>query len=131
MMIVPSAPQGWQCPCCKTVYAPSTTSCQCQRQTQPGLPGRPYTFPNAGPALPLAGQGGPIFASNSLILMANGTQIVGSGGGPAWDNANTRFIGTMDPVYNEANSCGAGAGCCGGGEAKATCNANCGEGCSC
>lgn len=26
----PYVPQGWQCPCCMTVYAPSVTECRCQ-----------------------------------------------------------------------------------------------------
>lgn len=30
----PPIPQGWQCPLCKTVYAPSVTQCRCAKVAQ-------------------------------------------------------------------------------------------------
>lgn len=32
----PPVPQGWQCPVCRTVYAPSVTQCWCAKVAQLG-----------------------------------------------------------------------------------------------
>lgn len=50
-----NAPQGWQCPACRTVHAPWVASCDCVKQpTFPivipylpyGPPANPYTRPS-------------------------------------------------------------------------------------
>jgi len=33
-----AAPQGWQCPCCKTIYAPSVTTCAPCSGAAPHIP---------------------------------------------------------------------------------------------
>lgn len=43
--------QGWQCPACKTIYSPTTSSCGCQRGTYvpPPYTPYPYTIPYTAP----------------------------------------------------------------------------------
>lgn len=37
-----SIQQGWQCPCCKTVYAPWIKSCKCQKASSRITINNPY-----------------------------------------------------------------------------------------
>lgn len=36
MQWIDQAPQGWQCPWCKTVYSPTVTACACPAQMKIG-----------------------------------------------------------------------------------------------
>lgn len=45
-----TAPQGWQCPLCKTVHAPFVKACHCQHQQKPSV--QPVVVPVTTPYVP-------------------------------------------------------------------------------
>jgi hypothetical protein len=104
--------QGWQCPLCKTVYAPHMTSCRCQGTTFPTGPWTP-SFPTEPWYI-----SGPDIANDGMPLPMGADGIADSGP-KSW------LAQTVDEIHKTIPDSAWEA------EPKKICNGSCGGGCSC